>query len=70
MLLTGAGEGCDYCIDCNKKFIIFDAESDEKAIAHATEYMSDNFSSDEIDKVQLLRVGSDLSDCIKIKKQT
>ena len=31
-LMTGAGDGCGFTIDCNKTFMIFDAANNEMAI--------------------------------------
>lgn len=32
VLMAGEGHGCDYTIDCNKTFMIFEAKDDEEAI--------------------------------------
>jgi len=58
-LLTGAGDGCDYTIDCNKTFKVFEAEDDAAAIKRCKQEWEDRGGAGgkpRIEQIQLLRV--------------
>ena len=45
-LFTGAGEGCDYTIGCNKTFAVFEALNQTHAIAQCKETWQDHGGSE------------------------
>ncbi len=58
-LITGAGEGCDYTIACNKDFEVFEAKSDEDARKWAREYWEEN-GRDRISMIELYGCGDQI----------
>ena len=56
-LLTGFGDGCDYTIDCNKSFKIFEAENQAEAVEKCKEiyeYYGGSYGEPKIEKIDLL----------------
>jgi hypothetical protein len=62
VLLEGYGQGCDYTIDCNKKWIWIEAESREQAIKKVVEdwygvaYHVRDYESHSIKDIQMIPV--------------
>ena len=58
VLLTGQGEGCDYCIDCNKTFRKLKAKTWEEAEKEIAGICS-NYHEPAIAKARILSVVND-----------
>ena len=58
-LLTGAGEGCDYTIGCNKTFEVFESADASAAVSHCKKMWEDHGGANgepRIEKVQLYAI--------------
>jgi hypothetical protein len=61
LLLTGEGQGCDYCIDCNKTFRVFDAKGAAEAMAEVEEIIKE-YGEPGIECFRLFVAGCELTD--------
>jgi agmatine/peptidylarginine deiminase len=59
-LITGEGEGCDYTIDCNKRFEIIERATDVEAIIWAKELLDED-GHDRIENIQLFSVEAEVA---------
>lgn len=59
-LMYGAGDGCDYTIDCNKTFECFDAVSYDEAKLHVRLSMEDYGGIEYFKNIQLFCVDSEI----------
>jgi hypothetical protein len=65
-LFTGKGTGCDYTIDCNKKFEVFEAENHEKALMFCRQVWSDHGGSQgQIEQIDLYVVSESVAVPVK-----
>jgi hypothetical protein len=69
LLLQGAGEGCDYSIDCNKSFKLFEASSEAHALKIAEKLVAE-YDSEQMDKALLIEIKKsktiDLKECLDV----
>ena len=63
-LFTGKGGGCDYTIECNKKFLVFDAYDDKEAIEECKKVWEDHggdINECGIEKIQLFQASCEIN---------
>lgn len=65
VLFTGAGEGCDYTIGCNRDWQFYNCETLEELKEQINEYYDDHSGEDTIEEVEIYEV----TDCNYIWKE-